>query len=128
MRDLGKLNVFHRHRWLIDTEVNSALIAMFPLREEFNKGVVIGNYNSPFDLTNNDDSQNGNSFAKMAYCYDPTTDFFGALIVNNIFSSKNYNDSNDLTYIEDRTGGALNKIYFQRSKPTINIEANEVWE
>jgi hypothetical protein len=124
----GKLNVFHRHRWLIETEINSALIAMFPVREEFNKGVVIGEYNAPYDLTSNDDSKNGSYFSRMAYCYDPLTNLYGALIVKNVFSSNNYDDSNDLTYIEDRAGGALNKIYFQRAKTGVSISVDDIWE
>lgn len=128
----GKVSIFHRHRWLIQTECNSALIAMFPVREEFDRGYVVGDYSSnvPYVLSNDNDSKSGRIASNLAFCYDLDSRTYAALYVPSLASSQNFRNSVDKTYIEDRTGGSLNKIYFQKVDTSVNtiIPANQVWE
>lgn len=111
-------------RWSADATSGQCYGAMMPCAALLDTGKTTGG--SKATLTNADDSMNSSSQSNTAWLWDADGSYGAAMAIRNPNTVRSWgaSDSKDL-WIQDRTGGSVNKIYAGYTGPS--IAPGDIW-
>lgn len=126
------LSLYHRHNWLSTATIDKAYPAMYPVANAVNRGMVAGDA-SKYVLTSDDGSFRSQSRSRALACWTTATNYVAWMYLPDFSAVGNWAKSANYAFIEDRSGGGVNKMYLQRVGGTPDaandaIANGDVWE
>jgi hypothetical protein len=123
-----KFEIAYSITWLVAGIVSTGYFGMLPFDEIVDKG---SNVLSTEDYTLNEDDGTivGNKKSQAAYMWDADGEYGVLMYIPDLALVGNYeNCTTRFLWIEDRSGGGINKIYGSTCESTLAVAVNEVWQ
>lgn len=124
------MQIYHKHDWLTGVNVGSpSYAAMFAADDaETTSGHFAGDADVTLDLTNNDDSSNGNTPAYMACMWSAAHKWVPWIYITEDDGMLNWQYS-DRVRITDDSSTPYNKVYMQCvGARTAHVDLGDTWE
>jgi hypothetical protein len=125
------ITVTHTITWLANVSGTNCYPHMFPLSGAvFTKGGNFDAATADVLLDSDDSSRVCNAPSRAVYAWQTGGHYAALLSIDNLIPVNDWLDSGGVTFwIEDRTGGSINKIYLTRIGATSkNIANTETWQ